>query len=673
MRAGAPLLLVVSVLLLAPEPRYPSGMLAAARKARKPRSNPPAIALAQLSERFAELERGQHLIRPVVVAQLDIDMATMRDLHRHASFDALHGSFIVRWRHLLEQPNAQVRRGRELLASAMARAPEPGGLVALGAVQVMLNDFEGAVSSLATGCGVGKSAPTDGARRQHVANACVQLAMVLQQYRPQVHTTVLRIEDIVQHGLQVAGQGAASEVCELRTLAATLSVMSQNGDRIDKAAVKELAAEVPPCIPAQLYQKMGYGLQRMELESTRRMVMLDQSSWELLFALFEGLHQAGLHDAADGALRAALRVHPALAQKLELQYLRSGPAQPLAHLRRAVELLRTVDDRQLMQVSAAEAEALSVAPSDGSVNSSTVGTAPFSSLSLPLPGSFCPAGRRRESSTTAGQYKYGQSLRPPLPDRQLGRECKRISASDAAKHFKENNGWEDPVVVVSADPGRAYEPPSWTSPQELVRLAGNETFRISWLYNSGHLNEVHSAKQWREDPAVQNVAETNSLDLNAARVLLRPPMAAVSMGALVHLMQRESTNATLGDGAPDPGVATPTDLSDHVLRTRMYLNQKAVPNFIEPLADSIGGPPQFLQGSDGRRSLSHFWMGNAEVTTGLHTDDFDNVIAVLRGRKSVLLFRPEERKNLYYDAAIDVCVKFDLSSVMFRGAVDLID
>ena len=94
MRAGAPLLLVVSVLLLAPEPRYPSGMLAAARKARKPRSNPPAIALAQLSERFAELERGQHLIRPVVVAQLDIDMATMRDLHRHASFDALHGSFI---------------------------------------------------------------------------------------------------------------------------------------------------------------------------------------------------------------------------------------------------------------------------------------------------------------------------------------------------------------------------------------------------------------------------------------------------------------------------------------------------------------------------------------------------------------------------------------------------
>lgn len=626
-------------------------MLAAARRARKPRSNAPTTALAQLSERVAELERGKHIIKPVVAAQLDIDMAAMRDVHRHASFDALHGSFIVRWRHLLEQPNAQVRRGHTLLASAMATAPEPGGLVALGAVQVMLNDFEGAVSSLTAACGVGKDAPTADTGRRHVANACVQLAMVLQQYKPQSQTTVPKIKDIIQHGLQVVGRVGAgsSEACELRTLEATLGVMSQNGDKVDKVAVKELSAELPACVPAQLYQKMGYGLQRMELESTRRMVMLDQSSWELLFGLFEGLHQAGLYDAADEALQAALRVHPALAQKLELQYLRSSPAQPLAHLRRAVEILRTVDDHQLMQVSAAEAEALTGLLGDTPTNNSTVGAAPFPSL--PLPDSFCPAGRRHGSSSTMPRH----SLRPPLPDRELGGECKRISASDAAQHFKEQ-GWKNPVVVV-ATPDHVYEPPAWTSPQELVRLAGNETFRVSWLYNSGHLNEVHRANQWREDPAVQNAAKTNALDLDAARVLLRPPMAAVSMGALVHLMQQESTtDATVGVGAAESGAAARADLSKHVARRHMYLNQKAVPNFIEPLAYSVGEPPQFLEGSERRRSLSHFWMGNAAVTTGLHTDDFDNVIAVLRGRKSVLLFRPEERKNLYYDPAIDVCV-----------------
>eukprot|EP01043_Picozoa_sp_COSAG02_P085532 COSAG02_NODE_23162_length_728_cov_0.950715_1_plen_82_part_01 len=82
MRAGAPLLLLsrllLFVLLLSPEPRSP-GMLVAARRARKPRSNAPATALAQLSERVAELERGKHFIKPVVAAQLDIDMAAMRD------------------------------------------------------------------------------------------------------------------------------------------------------------------------------------------------------------------------------------------------------------------------------------------------------------------------------------------------------------------------------------------------------------------------------------------------------------------------------------------------------------------------------------------------------------------------------------------------------------------
>jgi hypothetical protein len=249
-----------------------------------------------------------------------------------------------------------------------------------------------------------------------------------------------------------------------------------------------------------------------------------------------------------------------------------------------------------------------------------------------------------------------RSLRPPSPDRELGGECKRISASDAAQHFNEQ-GWTNPVVIVSATPDHAYEPPAWTSPQELVRLAGNETFRVSWLYDSGHLNEVHSANQWREDPAVQNAAKHNALNLTAARVLLRPPMAAVSMGALVHLMQQESTtDATGGVEAAESDVAARADLSKHVVQRHMYLNQKAVPNFIEPLADFIGDPPPFLEGSERRRSLLHFWMGNAEVTTGLHTDDFDNVIAVLRGRKSVLLFRPEERKNLYYDPAIDVCV-----------------
>ena len=153
--------------------------------------------------------------------------------------------------------------------------------------------------------------------------------------------------------------------------------------------------------------------------------MLDLSP--LLLSLGEVEEQCD-DDAADEALRGALRVHPALAQKLELQYLRSGPAQPLAHLRRAVEVLRAVDDHQLAQVSAAEAEALPDVLDDGPTNHSTVGAALFPSL--PLPDSFCPAGRRREDSSTMPR----RSLRPPLPDRELGGECKRIGSSQRCSH-----------------------------------------------------------------------------------------------------------------------------------------------------------------------------------------------------------------------------------------------
>lgn len=94
-------------------------------------------------------------------------------------------------------------------------------------------------------------------------------------------------------------------------------------------------------------------------------------------------------------------------------------------------------------------------------------------------------------------------------------------------------------------------------------------------------------------------------------------------------------------------------------------------SFIEPLAQPIGGPPKFLgledwDGKPHRRALSHFWMGNTPVTTGLHTDDFDNVIAVHRGHKSVLLFRPEERHNLYYEPAIDVYTEYNVTTAVTR-------
>ena len=636
MRAAARLLVITALLLPPWSPPDAAGrgpaMLAAARKARKarpptagagpPRDSGAARSLGWLSARVAALGTGDYFVKPDEAARLDADLTAARSTHRHAAFDALHGAFALRWRHLLERPNSQVSRAGELLAGAMAAAPVTEGLIALGVVRVMMNDFEGAVGALAIGCGVGGAEPTERGERAAVASACVQLAMVLQQYAPAGGPSVA---DVLERGLQVAPSShGGAEACELRTLAATVGAMSQNGAPADKAAVAKIVADDPTCVPARLYIAVGYGSQRMELESVRRMAMLDSSSWELHYTLFQGLVAAGLNDAADDALRTALRVHPALAQKLELEYLRSSE-HTLPHLRRAVVALRALDDRHLQQIAAA---------------ADVVGSGSLQ------PDSFCPAGRARDAATDG----RGGGLRPPQSDGKLGGVCRRIRQAEA-KEFFQKHGWADPVIIAAKHDNA---PPQWTSPQELVRLAGNESFRISWVYSSpgAYLNQVHAASQWRNEPHVRHTmssADANSL----STVLLRPPMAAVSMDSLVRLMQtqQDDDDKTTSGVAPGPG----TDWTNSVQRSRMYLNQKALPNFIEPLASAVGGPPEFLDDlKPHRRALSHFWMGNTAVTTGLHTDDFDNIIAIHRGHKSVLLFRPEERQNLYYEPTVDV-------------------
>ena len=115
---------------------------------------------------------------------------------------------------------------------------------------------------------------------------------------------------------------------------------------------------------------------------------------------------------------------------------------------------------------------------------------------------------------------------------------------------------------------------------------------------------------------------------------------------------------------PPHGAAAASSLPSLDGTRRVYLNQKAVPNFVAPLEEQVGPPPSWV-GRD-RRALSHLWMGNVPVITGLHTDQFDNIIRVHRGRKSVLLFRPDQRKLLYYEPVLDVYTEYNVSTASAR-------
>ena len=588
-------------------------------------------ALRQLQARERRLASGAHLIRRDEAAQLASDLAAACAEHQQPALDGLHGGFLVRWRHALEEPNKQARRGGELLASSMPVAPTLDGLTALGSVQVMLNDFAGAVASFSVACGVSRGGapappvPPDGPERSAAVFACLQLAYVLQQYTPPSGSA--DPEAAIARGVQIARSG---ETCEFDTLRATLGVMTPRTSPPDKNAVAAIARDDPDCVPAQLYQRLGYGRRRMELESTRRMALVDPSSWELHFTLFQELLAAELQTAADAALRTALRVHPALAQKLEMEYLQAPPEQTLLpHLRRAVLVLRELDKQHQEQVAAAvdavaAAGHRTAAPGAGS--------------------SFCPADAAAATRSDQPQLE----LSPPNPDAKLGAKCKRITQAEAAEHFRVH-GWDEPVVVAADGSG---DPPAWATPSELVRLAGNESFRISWVFESGDLNAVHTVSGLRKEPVVANAATSHS----GNRALVRPPMAAVSMATLVDLMQQR----------PEPahGAAAASSLPSLDGTRRVYLNQKAVPNFVAPLEEQVGPPPSWV-GSD-RRALSHLWMGNAPVITGLHTDQFDNIIRVHRGRKSVLLFRPDQRKLLYYEPVLDVYTEYNVSTASAR-------
>ena len=76
-----------------------------------------------------------------------------------------------------------------------------------------------------------------------------------------------------------------------------------------------------------------------------------------------------------------------------------------------------------------------------------------------------------------------------------------------------------------------------------------------------------------------------------------------------------------------------------------YLKQQP----LNPLLVDAGRAPWSLEGdfvSGWRHETAYLWVGPKGATTGLHSDDEDNVLLVLSGAKRVLLYPPGARRHL---------------------------
>jgi lysine-specific demethylase 8 len=77
---------------------------------------------------------------------------------------------------------------------------------------------------------------------------------------------------------------------------------------------------------------------------------------------------------------------------------------------------------------------------------------------------------------------------------------------------------------------------------------------------------------------------------------------------------------------------------------RLYLGGIPIPGALGDLALDVR-MPEYVQGAS--KPVPYFWLGAGRSTTQLHFDINNNFHALLRGRKTVILFAPDQSRGLY--------------------------
>ena len=99
-----------------------------------------------------------------------------------------------------------------------------------------------------------------------------------------------------------------------------------------------------------------------------------------------------------------------------------------------------------------------------------------------------------------------------------------------------------------------------------------------------------------------------------------------------------------------------------------YLEYNALHQYLGgAMRSKVPLPPQAAQL---RPLLTNLWLGKGATVSPLHYDEYENLLAQVRGTKELLLFPPADHRNLYYTARAKGTLRYRWPDTWERKAIE---
>lgn len=148
------------------------------------------------------------------------------------------------------------------------------------------------------------------------------------------------------------------------------------------------------------------------------------------------------------------------------------------------------------------------------------------------------------------------------------------------------------------------------SKENLEKKFGDYLVRVS-VSESGRFDGPENGELWGLGP------ETD--------VLVRPPATSMLFGDVLKLMPMSNNKETF------------------------YLEYLALNQYLGyEFLNLIPIPAQVNATTDLKHLVTNLWIGSTPTISPLHYDDYENFLCQIKGQKEVILFPPNDYKNLYY-------------------------
>ena len=179
----------------------------------------------------------------------------------------------------------------------------------------------------------------------------------------------------------------------------------------------------------------------------------------------------------------------------------------------------------------------------------------------------------------------------------------------------------------------------------LVKAFGNKTVTVS-ISQHGRFDGPEDGSLWGLDSGTD--------------VLVRPPTTSMQLADFMALLPGDSSSRLK------------VDSSATYYLEYLALNQYLGPDFLAlvPLPEhllALTKPRNHPERGDRLAPLvTNLWIGGTPTISPLHYDDYENLLAQIRGNKELLLFPPSDVKNLYYVGRPKGTLKFEYPATFDR-------